>query len=107
MLLWWLAPATTGSPEYVTQILQWGPPGVVIVLILTGVLVTKGQLEQMRKIADDWHTAYDKECAAHDDTRAALAEVSKSASASLEVAKTTTVLLSNLGHLANRPGQVP
>lgn len=94
----------TGAPEYLTQILQWGPPGVVIVLILTGVLVTKGQLAQMKDERDAWKTAYEKEVAAHDQTRAALGDLTKTGEANLQSSQTALALLQNLGHLAARQG---
>lgn len=102
MLWYWATAATDSAPEYITQILQWGPPGVVIVLILTGVLVTKGQLEQMKTDRDDWRAAYEKECEAHGTTRSALAEATRASGASLEMAKTTAALLTNLGHVARQ-----
>jgi hypothetical protein len=99
--------APTDAPVYITQILQWGPAGVLIVLILSGVLVTKAQFEAMRKDRDDWRAAYEKECDAHDTTRAALAEATKASVASLEMARTTAALLTNLGHVANHPESGP
>lgn len=96
----WADPAAGDAPAYITQILQWGPPGIIVVLILTGVLVTKGQLDQMRQDRDSWRAAYDKEVEAHTATRTALAEAVKAAGSSVEVAKTTTSLLTQLGHVA-------
>jgi hypothetical protein len=97
--------AAEGSPDapaYITQILQWGPPGVVVVLILTGVLITKGQFDAMKKDRDDWKAAYEKEVEGHEDTRGALSDAVKAAASSLEVARTTTALLTNLGHIAQQ-----
>jgi hemoglobin-like flavoprotein len=104
-MLFFAEASAPGTPEYISQILQWGPPGVVIVLLLLGVLVTKGQYDQMKAERDKWQAAYEKERDAHDSTREALAESVKTASASLETARTTTALLTNLGHLANQPGK--
>jgi hypothetical protein len=100
----WLSEAAGGeAPSYITQILQYGPAGVMLVLILSGVLITKAQFEAMKKDRDDWRSAYEKETVAHDTTRTALAEATRASAASLEMAKTTAALLTNLGHLAARP----
>ena len=99
-MFWAEAAAGDTGFDIVSQVLQWGPPGIVIALILTGVLVTKGQLAQMKQDRDDWRAAYELERAAHAETRSALADSTKTAAASLEVAKTTQVLLTNLGHIA-------
>lgn len=100
----WAAEATTSTPDYISTILQWGPPGVVIVLLLTGVVVTRGNHEDVKSERDRWRAAYEKETAAHDETRQALAEASRAASAAVETARTTTGLLSHLGHPPARPG---
>lgn len=106
-MLWIVAASDPdgGSPD-IGQLVQYGVLGVVLVLLLTGVLVTKGSYEQMRKERDEWKGAYDKEHEAHTTTRDALAESTKAAAASLEVARTTTALLTNLGHVAHRPEPV-
>ncbi len=77
---------------------------MVIVLLLTGVLVTKGNHEDVKSERDRWRAAYERECEAHDQTREALAESSRSASAAVETARTTTGLLSHLGHPPARSG---
>jgi hypothetical protein len=98
--------ATTGDspPDLIAAILQWGVPGVVVALLLLGWLVPKGAHEQMKADRDEWRAAYEKERAGHEATRDALAEASKAAAAAVETARTTTALLSNLGHPAARPG---
>lgn len=98
------ADSAASTPDYITTILQWGPPGVVIVLLLTGVVVTRGNHEDVKAERDRWRQAYERECAAHDETRQALAESSRAASAAVETARTTTGLLSHLGHPPARPG---
>lgn len=103
MLSYWLAEAvdpTGTAPEYLTQILQWGPPGVVIVLIVLGVLVPKGAHAQMKQDRDDWKAAYDKEVTAHEQTRAAMADLTKVGEANLRASETALALLQNLGHIA-------
>lgn len=100
-----LAAEVAADPtDWPTMVLQWGPPGVVIVLLLTGVLVTRGNHEDVKAERDRWRAAYEKECDAHDETRNALAEASRSAAAAVETARTTTGLLSHLGHPPARPG---
>lgn len=98
------AEAAASSPDVVGTILQWGPAGVVIVLLLTGVLVTRGNHDDVKSERERWRAAYEKECEAHDETREALAEASRSATAAIETARTTTGLLSHLGHPTARPG---
>lgn len=94
-----LAVPVDGQDVFST-LLQYGLPGVFIILMLTGVLVTKNQFDQMKQDRDSWRTAYDKEVDAHTATRAALSEAVKAAGSSLETAKTTTALLTQLGHVA-------
>ncbi len=108
MLSYLLAEAAdpaSGAPEYLTQILQWGPPGVVIVLIVMGVLIPKGAHEQMKQDRDDWKSAYDRECEAHDATRNALVELTRVGEANLQASQTALALLQNLGHIARRGDQ--
>ncbi len=104
MLHHWAAEVAPAAADWVTTILQWGPPGVVIILLLSGVVVTRGHHEAIVNDRDQWRAAYEKECSAHDETRAALAEASRSAAAAVETARTTTGLLGHLGHPSNRPG---
>ncbi len=85
-------------------IIQWGPAGVVIVLLLTGVLVTRGAHDDVKAERERWRAAYEKESEAHDETRQALTEANRSAAAAVETARTTTGLLSHLGHPSTRPG---
>ncbi len=103
-MILWAAEAATTTPDYITTILQWGPPGVVIVLLISGILVTKGNHDDVKSERDRWRTAYEKECEAHDETRNALVEANRSAAAAVETARTTTGLLSHLGHPPARPG---
>ncbi len=103
-MILWAAEAAANSPDFVATILQWGPPGVVIVLLISGILVTKGNHDDVKAERDRWRSAYEKECDAHDETRNALAEAGRSAAAAVETARTTTGLLSHLGHPPARPG---
>jgi hypothetical protein len=103
-MLDWAAEAAGNTPDYINSILQWGPPGVVVVLLLTGVLVTRGNHDDVKAERDRWRLAYEKEVSAHDETRQALAESSRAAAAAVETARTTTGLLGHLGHSQARPG---
>ena len=98
----WAAEASD-SPDLISAILQWGVPGVVVALLLLGWLIPKGAYEQMKADRDEWKAAYEREREAHAATRDALAEASKAAAAAVETARTTTALLSHLGHPSARP----
>jgi hypothetical protein len=104
MISFWAAEAATSPPDLITAILQWGVPGVVVALLLLGWLIPKGAHEQMKSDRDDWKTAYEKEREAHAATRDALADASRSAAAAVETARTTTGLLSHLGHSSAKSG---
>ena len=95
--------AAGASPDFVATVLQWGPPGVVLALLLTGMLITRGNHEDVKTERAYWRDAYNKERDAHETTRDALVDASKSASAAVETAKTATALLSKLGHQAGDP----
>lgn len=100
-----LAAEVAADPfDWAATLLQWGPPGVVIALLLSGVLITKGNHDDVKAERDRWRAAYEKECAAHDETRKALVEAGQAAAAAVETARTTTGLLSHLGHPPARPG---
>ncbi len=98
------AEAASNPPDLITSILQWGVPGVVVVLLLLGWLIPKGAHEQMKIDRDQWKDAYEREREAHAATRDALADASRAAAAAVETSRTTTTLLSTLGHSTSRPG---
>lgn len=98
------AEATSNSPDVMSTILQWGPAGVVLALLLSGLLVTKGSHEDVKTERARWQEAYEKERQAHELTRAALSDANNSAAAAVETAKTTAALLQNLGHPTRRSG---
>lgn len=100
----WAAEAASNPPDLISSILQWGVPGVVVALLLLGWLVPKGAHEQMKVDRDKWQDAYERERDAHSATRDALADASRSAAAAVETARTTTGLLTHLGHSPARPG---
>lgn len=45
----------------VDTLIASGPTGLVLVLIITGLLVTKRHLDDIREDRDAWRTAYSKE----------------------------------------------
>lgn len=99
MLIRWAADAaSTDTPNVLGAILQWGVPGVVLLLILMGWLVPKGAYEQMRTDRDTWRQSYEKERDAHQATRDAFIDASRSSIAAVETARTATGLLDRLGH---------
>lgn len=100
------AEAPAASTDIIGQILQWGVPGTIIVLLLLGWLVPKGSYEQMRTDRDYWQAAYEKEREAHGITRDALVDANRSAGAAVETARTTTAILSTLGHIPHPRGAV-
>lgn len=104
MIHYWAAEAASTAPDFVATILQWGPPGIVLVLLITGTLITKGNHEDVKTERARWQEAYEKERTAHELTREALADSSKSAAAAVETAKTTAALLTHLGHQTSRSG---
>lgn len=97
------ADAVDAAPNVLGEVLRWGPAGVMLLLILTGWLVTKGAYETMRADRDEWKSAYKGEADAHQKTRDALVDANRSASAAVETARTATGLLDKLGH-ASHPG---
>ena len=99
------AEGADSAPNVLGAILQWGVPGVVLLLILLGWLVPKGAHAQIVNDRDAWKAAYEKERDAHQATRDALADSSRSAVAAVETARTTAGLLDRLGHAYPGAGQ--
>lgn len=85
----------------VGALLQYGPLGLFLALILTGVLVTKAQYLALKEERDNWRKAFETEQAAHQGSRDALIEANGRAEAAVEAAKVTAGLLRDLGHGAN------
>ncbi|MFB6392645.1 hypothetical protein [Polymorphospora lycopeni] len=97
------AEAAENAPNVIGLLLQWGVPGLVVALMLLGWLVPKPSHEQMRTDRDAWKDAYERERDAHQATRDAFVDASRSAGAAVETARTATGLLDRLGHPSN-PG---
>ncbi|MFF0822419.1 hypothetical protein ACFYUR_18815 [Micromonospora haikouensis] len=107
MLIRWAADAGSADPSNVFgAILQWGVPGIVLVLILLGWLIPKGAHEQMKADRDTWRSAYETERDAHQATRDAFIDASRAANAAVETARTATGLLDKLGHPTHPGGYV-
>jgi hypothetical protein len=89
----------------ITAILSSAGTGtaIIVVLILTGILVTRQAMQRVEKDADDWKTAYEKERAAReterkagDELRAANIVQTQRADAAVETAKLARELLEDL-----------
>lgn len=87
------------APDFVTPLLQYGLPGVVVVLFLMGWLIPKGVHESVKAERDQWRKAWETEQAAHQLTRSALSEANGRAEAAVEAAKTAAATLGALQHL--------
>jgi len=74
-------------------VLTWGAGGVLALLIMTGFLDPKRVGEQLRRDVDGWKQAFEKEQAAHEETREALRKETVRADAAIEQHKTTVALL--------------
>lgn len=92
------------SPDVVTPLLQYGLPGLVVVLFLLGWLIPKGVYESVREERDKWRQAWETEQAAHQLTRATLAEANARADAAVEAARTAASTLRALGHMTAPSG---
>lgn len=93
----------SGNTDWLSIVLTWGPPGVVLAMIMLGLLVTKRERVALENDRDNWRGAFDTERAAHVLTREALAEANVRASAALESANTMTRILEAGGH-SRTPG---
>ena len=90
------------SPDILSILVTWGPGGVILVLVLTGVLEPKKISSIISADRDSWKEAFVKEQEAHQKTRDALAKAEERAEASLAAAQTTADLLEELGHRRNK-----
>jgi hypothetical protein len=76
---------------------------IIVILLLTGILVTKPYLERVEREAADWKTAYEAEKQAreterraNDELRAAALVQSQRADAAVETARLAQALLEDL-----------
>lgn len=86
------------TSDWLSYLTTWGPPGVVLGMILTGILEPKRVRTGLEEDRDNWRTAFETERAAHALTREALAAANERAGAALESANTMTRLLELGGH---------
>lgn len=87
-------------PEALNPLLQYGLPGVVILLFLIGWLIPKSVYETLKSELAEVHKALATEQAAHQLTRATLAEANGRADAAVEAARTAAATLQALKHLS-------
>jgi hypothetical protein len=90
------APAVPSN--WLDWVATWGPGGVLVVLILTGVLEPKRVRTSLEAERNAWKAAFEKEQDAHVVTREALAAAEARGVAAIESAKTLTQLLEAIGH---------
>lgn len=95
-----------GDFDWISQVITWGPPGVVVVLLLTGVLepkraITRLEGELAKKDAEvaHWRSAFEAEQTAHQRTRDALAAANERAAVAVENGRTTALMLQRGGHM--------
>ena len=86
------------APDVFTQLVQYGLAGIVLALLITGMIVPRYILEQIKADRDEWRAALRDEQAAHKATREAAVEANARAEAAVEAAKTTALMLRELGH---------
>jgi carbamoylphosphate synthase large subunit len=87
------------DPDYLSILLQWGPGGLMLALVLSGILIPKVAVEIIKADRDAWRTAFDKEREAHQLTRVSLQTAQSQAGLALEGSKTLTAVLERLGHV--------
>ena len=87
-----------GGTDPLTYLINLGVLGVVLVLWLTGMIVSRRELDRERERAAEWKAQYETEAAAHDLTRAALSRERERGDVVTESGRTTAALLSALGH---------
>ncbi|MFD1309706.1 hypothetical protein [Streptomyces kaempferi] len=95
------------TDEITRQILQWGPAGVLVVLLLTRVLVTRPELAQAQADATEWRRLFEAEQGAHRTTQTALEAERKRMDAATESSHMAEMLLRHLGHPTGPPGGGP
>jgi hypothetical protein len=87
-------PTTTDPLNYLVNV---GVLGVVLVLWLTGMIVSKRELDRANDRADEWKVQYTRESEAHGMTRRALERERERMDTTTETGRTVTALLGVLG----------
>lgn len=100
--MWVTSAAATANSlqlsDWLSTLINWGPGGIIIILIMTGKLAPKSTVDAANADRDSWKSAYFDECAAHSETRSALAIERQQTATSNEAARVTTQLLEGLQH---------
>ncbi|MEU7366635.1 hypothetical protein AB0B92_13730 [Streptomyces hygroscopicus] len=84
--------------KLIGEFAQYGPIGVVIVLLIIGVLVPKYVMSALMAEKDNWRLAFEKEREAHQATREQLAKAEERGDVAVEQGKAMTRLLEEFGH---------
>lgn len=92
------APNALSSNDPVSWLLQYGPFGILLALMLFGLIVAKPTVDQIVSDRDAWKGSYEREREAHAQTRASLANATQVASVALESGKITEKMLDHFGH---------
>jgi hypothetical protein len=98
-----LAAADDVGTGALTQLISWGAGGVVVILILVGFLDPKRVGDQLRLEVQTWRDIYEKERAAHDQTKTALEKERQRADQAVEQARAALELLQRQQEVAERP----
>jgi hypothetical protein len=100
------------DPGIITAILSTSGSGaaLIVVLILTGILATRQEVQRVEKEAEDWQKAYaaerearETERKAGDELRAANIAQTERADAAVETAKLARALLEDLQRRTSAP----
>lgn len=94
------------NADPLAYLINFGAIGAILILWLTGAIVSKRENDRERERADQWKSLYDRETEAHDVTRQALSRERDRQDAGTEAANTAAALLRVLGHQA-LPGGGP
>lgn len=88
------------APDVLSPLLQYGPLGIMTVMLLFGFLVPKWVYDAMKTDRDKWQSAAEKEQDAHDVTRQVVRDLAAREGASTELGKTALGILQGLDHTA-------
>jgi hypothetical protein len=86
------------SEELLKQIATWGPAGILAVLLILRVLVTRQELTDAQQDGEKWRQMFEAERSAHQLTQQALGRERERMDAAVEASRTTAMMLQYLGH---------
>jgi len=89
-----------------SYLLNFGVLGLLLVLWLTGRIVSKSEHDRAIGEGEQWKQRFEQEAAAHNVTRQALGQERERGDSSIEAARMGTALLSALSH-HQLPGNAP